>query len=78
MKSIRYILLIITAIITGFFIWIYLQRAALDYNSEGRFFSAEEGIVYQEQSKDVYGFFALLGLILTGILFIQLRKKKRR
>jgi len=61
-------------LITSFFIWIYIQRANLDYNSDGRFFSTE-GLVYHEQSKEVYGVLAFLGLILTGLFLIKLIKK---
>jgi len=50
------------------FVWVYIQRANLDYNSEGIFFSLEDGVVYHEQAKVVYEILSLLGLILTGIL----------
>lgn len=59
-------------LITSLFIWIYIQRAKLDYNSEGVFFSSEDGIVYHEQAKEVYGILTLLGLILTGLFIIRI------
>jgi len=61
---------------TSFFIWIYIQRANLDYNSEGRFLSPEDGVVFHEQAKETYGILALLGLILTVIFIIRLIKRK--
>jgi len=55
-------------LLTSLFIWIYIQRVNLDYNSEGLCFSPEESVVYHEQAKVVYGFLALLGLVLTRII----------
>ena len=72
MKSILYILTVATGLITSLFVWIYIQRTNLDYNSEGRFFSPEDGVVYYEQAKEVYGILALFGLILTGTLIVRL------
>ena len=58
--------------ITSLFVWIYIQRRNLNYNSEGRFLSLEDGIVYSEQAKDVYGILSLFGLILFGLLIVRL------
>ena len=74
MKYLIYTLTIISGWITAFFVWIYIQRSRLDYNSEGLYFSIEEGMTYDEDAKLVYGFFALIGLILTGIFIIIIRK----
>lgn len=76
MKYTLYILTITVGLITSYFIWVYLQRASFDYNSEGRFFSPENGIVYLEQTKEIYGLLALLGLILTVIFMIRVIKGK--
>ncbi len=57
---------------TSLFTWIYIQRVNLDYNSEGRFLSVEEGIVYHEQIKEVYGMLSFFGIISTGILVTRL------
>ncbi len=73
-KLILYILTFIIGLITSLFLWIFIQRNSLDYNSEGVFFSAEEGLVYHEQAKDAYGFLALLGLILTVLLILKLKR----
>ncbi len=72
----KYILFIL-GLFTAFFIWIYIQKVNLDYNLEGRFFSPEDGVVYHQQSKEVYGILALLGLILTGICVIRLIIKEK-
>ncbi|WP_169513372.1 hypothetical protein [Flexithrix dorotheae] len=68
----------IIGLVTALFIWIYVQRVKLDYNSEGKFFSAEEGVVYLEPAEETYGFLALSGLIMTGTLMTLLiiRRKK--
>ena len=58
------------------FIWVYVQRVNFDYNSEGTFFSTEEGVVYHEQAKDVYGILALFGVILT-VLSVRLIMKRK-
>jgi len=62
--------------ITSFFAWVYILRANLDYNSEGKFFSSEDRVVYHQQTKEVYGILALLGLLLTGLFIIKLIKRK--
>ena len=78
-KYLQYILPLIIGLITFCFLLIYNQRAQLNYNSEGTFLSIKEGIVYYEQAKDVYGFIALVGVILTGTLIaILLIKRKNK
>lgn len=75
----KYRLNILTPIIgfiTSIFIWIYIQRVSLNYNSEGRFFSAEEGVIYHKQVAEVYGVIALFGVILTGLLIATIIRKK--
>jgi len=71
MKYKRNLIILLIGLITFFFIWMYIQRVNLDYNTEGRFFSPENGVVYQEQAKDVYGILALIGLILTAVLIYK-------
>lgn len=75
MKYIRYIIITILGCVTTFFIWMYIQRANLDYNTEGKFLSLEEGVVYTEQAKEVYGILALCGLFLLGVLVYKLIRK---
>ena len=62
---------------TLIFSWIYVQRANLEYNAEGRFFSAEEEVVYHEQTKEVYGILALSGLMLTVLLMATLMLRRK-
>jgi len=54
------------------FVWIYIQRVNLDYNSEGRYFSLEEGVVYHKEAEAVYGFLAILGIVLTGLFLTRI------
>ncbi len=75
MKYIRYIILAILGCVTTFFIWMYIQRTNLDYNTEGKYLLLEEGVVYTEQAKEVYGILALCGLILTGVFVYKLIRK---
>ncbi|WP_298544959.1 hypothetical protein [uncultured Aquimarina sp.] len=75
MKYIHYIILTILGCVTTFFIWMYIQRANLDYNTEGTFLSIEDGVVYTEQAKEVYGILALCGLISTVVFFYKFIRK---
>ncbi|WP_074407322.1 MULTISPECIES: hypothetical protein [Aquimarina] len=77
MKYIRYIILLIIGLITSFCIWSYIQRANFEYNPEGKFLSPEDGVVYTEQAKEVYGILAFLGLIVTGIIIYRTIKKSK-
>ncbi|HOY39195.1 MAG: hypothetical protein KBB11_02330 [Bacteroidales bacterium] len=76
MKKLILILTSLTGLLSAFFIWLYVQRASLDYNDEGRIFCAENGVVYHEQAKEVYGILALLSIMVTGILVIVIIKRK--
>jgi len=70
----KYILHIVTLLIgftTAFCIWMYIQRANLNYNANGKYFSIQDGVVYHEQTKEVYGMLSILGLILIGILIYK-------
>ena len=78
MKSIRLIVTLIIGLITTLFAWAYIQSTNYDYNSEGKFFSTEDGVVYTEQAKEIYGNLALFGLIVTGILIASLIIKRKR
>jgi len=76
MKYIRYIILLIIGLITSFFIWSYIQRSNFEYNTEGTFLSSEDGVVYYEQAKEVYGILALVGLISIVLLIRNLIQNK--
>lgn len=68
MRSVLSISTVLFGLVTALFLWMYMQRAQLEYNTEGRNFSAEEGVVYLEQTKDTYGILAIVGLVITTIL----------
>lgn len=69
-------MIIIIGFITFLLAWTYVKRANLNYNAEGCFFSSEDGIVYNEQAKEVYGILSLFGLVLTGISIVKLVTKR--
>lgn len=74
MKRIHVIATIIIASITLFCIWSYIERVNFHYNSEGKYFSIKNTVVYYEQTKAVYALLAILGFIITLILIIKLIK----
>ena len=74
MKYIYYIIIVIIGLLTSFFIWSYIQRSKFVYNTESTFLSPEDGVVYHEQAKEVYGILALIGLMVTGITLYALIK----
>ena len=70
MKVLLTLLIVLFGALTSLFLWIYLQREKLPYNAEGKFFNAEEGVVYHEQARTVYGIFVLIGTTLIVSLII--------
>ncbi|WP_234859077.1 hypothetical protein [Aquimarina aquimarini] len=78
MKYIHYIVIILVGGFTTLCSWIYIKRANFDYNTQGKFLSPEDGVVYNEQAKEIYGFLALFGLILMGIIVNRLIKKAKK
>ena len=77
MRSALSILTVVISLATALFFWMYLQRGKLEYTTEGRYFSAEEGVVYLEQTRDSYGLLAIVGLVTTTILVtVWIRSKK--
>jgi hypothetical protein len=57
-------------LITILFSVIWMQRLQLDYDSEGRFLSPEDGVVYYEDAVLAYGFFTVLFGLLTLVAWI--------
>ena len=58
---------------------IWRQRAALPYNSEGRYFDAAGAVVYQEQAVAIYGGSAALAWIIAVAAVVwALRSRKAR
>lgn len=60
------------------FIKIYINRLKLIYNEEGRCFVAEEGLVFHEQSKCIYGILAVTVTSLFILALIKLTIKIKR
>ncbi|MGY3791262.1 hypothetical protein [Aquimarina sp. 433] len=73
-KTIGYIFTFILGSITAFCIWMYIEKAKLPYDANDTYFS-EEGIVYHEQAKEVYGLLSIIGLLITSILAYKLIRK---
>lgn len=65
----------ILAVLSSLFIWLYIQRSMLPYNSEGRFFDSETGVVYHQQTNSLIGLIAIVMVLLTVILVV-IRKKQ--
>ncbi|MEW7280395.1 hypothetical protein ABW636_17525 [Aquimarina sp. 2201CG1-2-11] len=76
MKKIKLIITILLGLITSLCIWMYIQRANLEYNVNGSFLSPD-GVVYNEQAKETYGILASIGVFLTGILMHKQIKKNK-
>ena len=68
MRSVLSISTVLFGLVTALFLWMYVQRAQLEYNADGRYFSADEGVVYLEQTRDTYGLLVLIGFITTAFL----------
>lgn len=58
-------MVVVLLFLTIAFSVLWLNRIALPYNSEGRYFDEVGAVVYEEQSVIVYG---LLTLLLFGLL----------
>ena len=56
---------------------LWLQRLQLDYNSEGRYFDQEQGIVYTDNGIVAYGTVAFVSLLI-GTFFLVVKSKKLR
>ncbi len=67
------ILIIILAVLTAIFSWLFYIRVGMNYNSEGNYFDKDSLVIYNEQSQIVYGLIAFISFILT--LFICLKLK---
>jgi len=74
---VKKIVFILIVSLTLFCAFMYIERAYLNYNEEGRFLSLNTGIVYEEQTKEVFGAFTIIGLVITGILFYKEVKNKK-
>ncbi len=69
----KYLILTATIIISLLSFWLgclYFGRVFLDYNSEGRYYSVEEGTVYLEQTCEVFGVLTIVGIVISSLLVI--------
>lgn len=78
MKSILVLITSATALATVGMGFIWLRLSALPYNSEGRYFDEVTGLVYHEQSVEVYALITVALLILTGLGSLMTLKSFRR
>lgn len=74
-KIVLGVLITVSIIFTFWFIFIFLHRLSLDYNSEGRFYDAKTMVVYQEQSVFVYGLISLIFAIFSLVLVLVFIKR---
>lgn len=79
-KFVFSILSLFTISITTILIITFVKRLNMDFNSEGRYFDEDLLVVYEEQSKMVYGFlsflFLMLSLYILKITFNSYKVKK--
>ena len=79
-KFVFSILSLFTISITTILIITFVKRLKMDFNSEGRYFDEDLLVVYEEQSKMVYGFlsflFLMLSLYILKITFNSYKVKK--
>lgn len=79
-KFVFSILSLFTISITTILIITFVKRLNMDFNSEGRYFDEDSLVVYEEQSKMVYGFlsflFLMLSLYILKITFNSYKVKK--
>ena len=65
---------VIMAIITLFIAIVFLNRLALSYNSEGKYFDENSSTVYHEQAIAVYGLLFFVGTSLTLLALYKTRR----
>lgn len=66
---------VLPAIAAGWFAFVASDRAGLPYNSQGRYFDAEEGVTYTDSAPLVYGVLAaLFGLLAVGLWMVARRR----
>lgn len=76
MKEIRLSLLFIFSIITLILAWVFIERYQLPYTSEGSYFDEQQGVVYDEDAMEAYGFLTATFFILTLATFVRVVKRK--
>ena len=53
-----------------FFGWLFVSRAILPYNEEGRYFDPDGVVVYHIQAAELFGVLAGLSLLVGTVLFV--------
>ncbi len=64
LRSTQFLLLVILLLLFIFNGYFFLKTYHLPYNDQGRYFDEESSLVYHEQSVPIYGFSALILLLL--------------
>lgn len=77
MKKITHVsLILILFASTILFIWAFISRAMMPYNSEGNYFDSVTSIVYHKQAVMIYGFIASIFTLCSVWVIYLLRKKQ--
>lgn len=79
MKVVLQVFLVFMSFLFLLFLSLWISRLRLDYNSEGRFYDEQAGVVYDSSGMMAYGVmtFITLSLLLIGIA-ITFRKGGKR
>jgi len=82
MKEMKKIILtILTTILfltTLLIAWTFINRLTINYNEDGRHFDEESMTVYKQQSVWVYGLFTTIGIVLTTLTMLILKREKSK
>jgi len=77
-KIIWTILMTILFLTTLLIAWTFINRLTINYNEEGRYFDEESMTVYNQQSVWVYGLFTTIGIVLTTLTMLMLKRGKSK
>jgi len=79
MKKIIWTILTTILFLTTLLIaWTFINRLTINYNEEGRYFDEESMTVYNQQSVWVYGLFTTIGIVLTTLTMLMLKRGKSK
>ncbi len=74
MKPVKYILYFLGGLLSLFTIFcgiLFYSRSQMEYNDLGNHYDSESGVVYHEQTMELYGFFFFVSLFFALLLFIS-------
>lgn len=74
-KRSSFIIIVITCLFTLFSGYQYHIRSNLNYTENGTYFSIENGVIYKEQTKELYAIFAIIGFIVAIVFMYRLIRK---